>query len=102
MPHVPRERPALEGPVGYVYLIHMGDAHKIGRCKSWRNRCKAYAGLPYRVTLLALLRSFDMMALERSLHGRYARRRLRGEWFALTPADVAEIQAHPQRIDQEV
>jgi hypothetical protein len=103
MPHIPRERPRPEGKVGYVYLIEMRGDYKIGRTKSWRgSRKKAFSGYPYRVTLVALLRSFNAAELESALHARYAKKRLRGEWFALSPADVQEIQRHPQRVEQEI
>ena len=102
MPHIPRERPAKESSHGYVYLLHMNGTYKIGRCKSWRSRSRAYSGMPHKVTLEVLLKTVCMIKLEKDLHDRYRRKRMGGEWFALSVSEVEEIRQHPLRVDQEI
>ncbi len=105
MPHVPRARPGREefpAGRGYVYLIEMSGVYKIGRCRSWRSRSRSYSGMPYAVKLVCLLQSNDTHSLERSLHARYGRSRMGGEWFSLTAAEVGEILSHPLRVPGEV
>ncbi len=97
MPYVTRPTAPVIG-WEYVYLIRMGGSHKIGRCKSWERRRKAFSGLPAKITLLCLLRTQRSAELEAALHAKYAPKRLNGEWFALAESDVEEIRASPLRV----
>lgn len=84
------------GP-GYVYLledIEITRLVKIGRAVSPRRRMRDFGvKLPFRARVLACIQSDDCVALETELHRQYADKRVRGEWFALSPADVEEIRA---------
>lgn len=101
MPHIPRQQLSGSPYRGYVYLIRMQGVHKVGKCRSWRARKKGYSGMPFPVTLVCLLRTDDPSKLESDLHARYAPKRLHGEWFNLDAREVAEICAHPLRVDRE-
>lgn len=79
---------------GFVYLIQAPDgSFKIGRSKNVRDRVKTFnVKLPFDVEFLHLIETEDMYALEKSLHRRFASKRLRGsEFFQLSSRDVDYI-----------
>ena len=47
---------------------------------------KTYA--PFGAELLGFIRSYKPLLLERELHKKYADKRLKGEWFKITEADI--------------
>lgn len=78
---------------GHVYLLasELGP-HKIGRAKEVGERLKTLAiQLPFDVSLAHHFPADDCVAAEAYLHGRFAEKRLRGEWFRLTEEDVEWI-----------
>lgn len=84
---------------GYVYLVQQvgGIYFKLGRSKTPVQRIgNLNVKLPFEIEVLALVETDDMVALERELHEKYAARHVRGEWYALTPEDVAEIKTRAQ------
>lgn len=90
---VPRPKPERRPVPGYVYVLEGNDTFKIGRAKDPTKRSETLATqLPYPVELLCSVWSEDCKALEAELHERYASKRLNGEWFDLSPDDVAYIQ----------
>jgi hypothetical protein len=78
---------------GFVYLLKCEiGPYKIGRAKEVSERIKTLAiQLPFDVRLVHHFPADDCVAAEAFLHGRFADRRLRGEWFDLTEEDVAWI-----------
>lgn len=85
---------------GYVYLMRMETydpsehrPHKIGKSISPVARTQQLGGtkLPYDITLLVTIETPDMDRLERELHRRFADRQMQGEWFRLTPDDIAYV-----------
>jgi hypothetical protein len=77
---------------GQVYVIQSGEHCKIGRTHDVRKRVLALqTGSPHPIRLLTVIATEDAMAVEKGLHRRYAHKRRSGEWFALTPEDIAEI-----------
>lgn len=86
------DRPTMPG---FVYLIQSPTtAYKIGRTKNPRNRMKTFGiQLPFEVEYVCLIETNDMIGLEKELHERYANKRVNGEWFELSPHDVAEIKS---------
>jgi Meiotically Up-regulated Gene 113 (MUG113) protein len=52
---------------------------------------------PFQVHLL--IPTEDMAATEAELHLRFATKRLRGEWFSLTPEDLALIAQDYPTVD---
>jgi hypothetical protein len=80
---------------GYVYLIRSDSGHyKIGRTKNPDNRIETFKlQLPIEVEYEHLVKSDDMVTLERDLHARFEAKRINGEWFDLEPEDVIYIKS---------
>lgn len=79
---------------GSVYLVACAGRYKLGRAKDVGQRLRALrTASPDPITLIASLAVADTVVVERDLHQRYAHCHLAGEWYALTPAEVAEITA---------
>lgn len=79
---------------GWVYLLKSPlGAFKIGRTKNPNDRLKTFkTSLPFEVEYLHLIETPDMVGLEQVLHLRYHNKRVNGEWFNLSPDDVAYIK----------
>lgn len=82
---------------GYVYLIHHLDRFKIG--VSVRPDVRLWQVAPDGGAIVHLIPSAQPYALEAALHRRFAPCALGGEWFALTPDDVALLRALTARVD---
>lgn len=80
---------------GYVYLIQSATGYcKIGSSRSVPNRLKQLqCGNPERLTLVHQFFSANAQQDELALHARFADRRVRNEWFALSDEDIARICA---------
>jgi hypothetical protein len=87
-----------------IYFIGDGHGHvKIGfsSCDSNLRLIQLQAGNPHKLTILA---SHDGDVIdERSIHRKFSRSRIRGEWFKLTD-DIREYLSHrtPQRISGDL
>jgi PHD/YefM family antitoxin component YafN of YafNO toxin-antitoxin module len=82
--------PALPLRQGYVYLLQCGPYYKIGRTGDLSGRLRVLSvELPHKPVLLHAIPTATPEALERAWHRRLAPKRLNGEWFSLTPEDVA-------------
>lgn len=78
---------------GFVYLLHHDGLYKIGiTTKLSRRLMQISPRMPHEVTLIHFIEADDMIRMESRLHERYADKRMNGEWFALSAADVQEIQ----------
>lgn len=93
-PIYPRQARTVD-PSGYVYLLRAhDDLYKIGHTKHPHNRLHTFeVRLPFEVTYEHLIPCENRLIAESTLHKRYARARVHGEWFRLTEAQVAEIKA---------
>lgn len=80
---------------GYVYLVQSPTgAYKIGRTMNPQNRLKTFhVKLPFEVDFVALIPTEDSWKLESELHGKFYKKRIRGEWFNLSPEDVEYIKS---------
>ena len=85
---------------GFVYLLRCGEFYKIGRAKKWVDRVATFQTIyPHDLEVIHVARCDDMKAEEEALHKAYADRRDKGEWFRLTPDDVAAIvSAMPEKV----
>jgi hypothetical protein len=82
---------------GYVYLLEAENGlYKIGRSKHPRFRIaeltKAVA--PFQIKAIHTAWYPDCHKAERELHIQFSEQRRRGEWFALTAADVKAVIEH--------
>lgn len=80
---------------GFVYLTSPVDGcYKIGRSRSAVARIDQLGEtLPVRLTALHVVRTADMVWLEKYFHTAFWHRRVRGEWFRLTPEDIRLVQS---------
>lgn len=91
----PVDLPTLPHPAGYVYVIQeieFSGFYKIGRTNSPARRLNEIRNnLPGASDVVAIIEAQDAPTLEWQLHQRYAESRKRGEWFALSGAQVRDI-----------
>lgn len=80
---------------GYVYLVDSRAGYwKIGRSAVPVQRIGMLeVKLPYDLEVIALIETKNMYVLESRLHKKYAAKRAKGEWFRLTPEDIAFIKS---------
>ena len=75
--------------IGYVYLIKSGKYYKIGKSNAPGRREYEYSiQLPEDVKTLHLIKTDDPDGIEEYWHKRFAQKRMKGEWFALTSEDI--------------
>lgn len=86
-------------PSNYIYLMQAANGLiKIGMTYHPQRRLEAINGAsPMEVKLLCVFSDSLAETSERELHAYFADKRVRGEWFALSDADVAWIQQRYQR-----
>ncbi len=82
---------------GYVYVLKAqrphDDCSKIGRTNNPKKRLHDFGvKLPYKVTPVLIVRSDDCHESERLLHEAYKEKRIDGEWFKLSDADIESIR----------
>ena len=96
------EKPIKRKQLGYVYLLVAENGlHKIGRAKRLNDRVTQLAvKFPMKIKLVHSIMSDDYIQAEIYLHERFASRRVHGEWFDLSAADIAYI-CGIEKIDSE-
>jgi len=80
---------------GQVYLIQSDRGYyKIGMTKNIDDRMATFhVKLPFEPDLIHVIECEDRRAMEKSLHIKFAAKRINGEWFDLTGTDVAFIKS---------
>jgi hypothetical protein len=89
--HEGDERSAEKGATGYVYIIKHGSRgeYKIGRTNNrLRREGEIALELPEKVEPIHVIETDDPAGVEAYWHRRFAGKRMRNEWFALTADDV--------------
>lgn len=77
-----------------VYLIRSSTGlYKIGRTKSLRKRMQAYATLPDAIEFVHAIGCDDEQEAETSLHKKFVKYRVRGEWFSLKDSDIEWLKS---------
>ena len=87
---------------GFVYLAQASQTRwcKIGMSKQpYKRMSSLQTGTPLEITLIHRVFTFDMVALEKSLHDYYAAYSLRGEWFDLPAECIREFPAIANQLD---
>jgi hypothetical protein len=76
--------------MGAVYLLRHGQSYKIGCSKKVDRRIRfLQQTLPAKAKLIHLINTDYPRGIEAYWHRRFAEKRSRGEWFKLSPDDVA-------------
>lgn len=84
----PVELPAHQN-YGHVYLLRAGEYYKIGQSSDLEKRVKSInVALPDKATLEHAISTDDPPGIEAYWHRRFADRRMNGEWFKLSKADI--------------
>lgn len=80
---------------GFVYLLKSpSGAYKIGRTKNPKDRKRTFnVKLPFEIEFISLIKTPNMVNLERQLHDRFSRKHIDGEWFNLNEKDVQYIKS---------
>lgn len=79
--------------VGHVYMQRHGSDYKIGYTKSLNKRGRQIQiELPREIELVHSILTDDPVGVEAYWHRRFAAKRIRGEWFKLTRADIAAFK----------
>lgn len=81
--------------VGYVYMIKHGSRreYKIGKTNNpLRREGEISLQLPEKIEPLHYIETDDPSGIENYWHKRFDAKRKEGEWFALTPQDVAAFK----------
>lgn len=76
----------------FVYLIAVGEYHKIGRTDNPHRRLSQLDKGPEPAKLVHIIPTTDAGWLETAMHRAFMPKRYRGEWFRLTAADVETIR----------
>lgn len=75
---------------GVVYLIRMGEFHKIGKSNDpGRRMYELGIQLPEKHDVVHVIETDDPAGIEAYWHRRFAAQRTNGEWFRLSPGDIA-------------
>jgi Meiotically up-regulated gene 113 len=83
------ETPAAPAPIGYVYLIKFRSDFKVGASSDPERRYGGMATqMPEAMTRVHTIKTDDPFGVEAYWHRRFEAKRLKGEWFSLSPADV--------------
>jgi len=85
------EEAESEPETRFVYLVHDGaGAYKIGLTKDLAKRIwgQIQPAYPRKLELIHAIETDHAEALEAYWHGRFADKRMNGEWFALTEEDI--------------
>ena len=74
--------------------MKLGAIYKIGMTRNPHDRRQTFnVKLPFQVDYDHLIYAGDMRALEAALHERFKGKLVNGEWFRLSPDDVAFIKS---------
>jgi len=96
-----QERTYLATP-GYIYVIKSEYGYKIGKTVNLKSRTSLFSvKLPFPIELVHYAWFENYSQAERKFHDIFSSKRLEGEWFNLSAADIAAIKAHGQHVPVE-
>ena len=74
---------------GHVYMLKHDKVHKIGRSTDASRRHKDIrVQMPYKTEEVHVIETDDTVGIEAYWHNRFKDKRLEGEWFKLSAADI--------------
>jgi hypothetical protein len=74
---------------GHVYMLKYDKVYKIGRSTDASRRHKDIrVQMPYMTEEVHIIETDDPVGIEAYWHNRFKNKRLKGEWFKLTAADI--------------
>lgn len=83
----------IENDFGFVYLMKSGRFFKIGRSNSTgRREYELAVQMPEALKMIHEIRTDDPAGIEAYWHNRFKEKRKNGEWFDLSPQDVAAFK----------
>jgi len=88
------EPAAIAEPPGGVYMLKAGPLYLIKKTSQFDRRLAKVRELSDKVQVVHTIPSRDPRQAEAYWHERFARKRQKEDWFALTEHDVAEFKAH--------
>lgn len=93
-----QERPPASLPAEacdpVIYLLRAGEYFKIGWAKTLEKRIRDIQSCcPETLELIHAIPTEEPLATEAKWHHRFKDKRVRGEWFKLTPEDVTEFRS---------
>lgn len=78
---------------GVVYVLKSAYGYKVGRTRDVPSRMRTFGvHLPFIYTIPLCAWFDDCHEAERRYHSRFADKRINGEWFDLTEADIEQIR----------
>jgi len=95
-------KPSKHPRVGYVYLVWSHHGYKIGKSVNVKQRTRLFSvKLPFDIRVEHYAKFSDYTQAESTLHKHFHSQRLDGEWFELSPSDVALIKTfgEPQSVE---
>lgn len=85
-------QPTPRARSGHIYLVEGQNCYKIGKSVDVPTRAGAFTlQLPFPIQLIHSIPTSDMVWAEAYMHRTFAHCRMNGEWFDLSPDDVAWI-----------
>jgi len=77
-------------PLGIVYLLKVGPHYKIGKTKDFAKRLDQISlQLPWPVEVIHKIETDDPDGIENYWHKRFSDKHSNGEWYKLSPKEVA-------------
>lgn len=93
------ERPVVSRTGGFVYVIKSAYGYKIGKTVNLKDRTRLFSvKLPFPISIEHYAWFDDYSAAEMNFHRQFHEKRLEGEWFNLSPEDLAAIRSLGQQV----